>query len=280
MHKTLTLSRIPARYRGFTLIELLVVIAIIGILASMLMPVLGRSKQRAQGVQCLSNLGQMSLGWQLYASDNTERFPVDASLGDNHATVGQDTINPSWVAGILATTTTPDNTNIDKLVGSAYTAFGSIGGYIKNAGVYHCPADISVDAGNHHLRVRSISMNSWMNPGKVNQPDSAFWTAPFKKFTSATDFGRTSPVNIFVFVDERPESINDGWFRISTSGYNRDGSVNASLLNYEDLPAVYHNNASAMSFADGHCELHRWQGGNLLDDNDLAWLMTHATVPQ
>jgi prepilin-type N-terminal cleavage/methylation domain-containing protein len=71
----------PERQAGqaFTLIELLVVIAIIGILASLLLPALGRAKEAGRRISCLNNMRQLGISMKMYLSDNNDWFPPRSS---------------------------------------------------------------------------------------------------------------------------------------------------------------------------------------------------------
>ena len=66
-----------SRRRGFTLIELLVVIAIIAILAAMLFPVFARARESARKIQCLSNVKNIAMAYQIYLTDYDRFFPSE-----------------------------------------------------------------------------------------------------------------------------------------------------------------------------------------------------------
>jgi prepilin-type N-terminal cleavage/methylation domain-containing protein/prepilin-type processing-associated H-X9-DG protein len=77
--------------RAFTLVELLLVMAIIAILAALLLPVLGRTKESARATACLSNLHQVGIALQIYVSDNNNKMPVMRDVSTDPAVAATNT---------------------------------------------------------------------------------------------------------------------------------------------------------------------------------------------
>ena len=178
------------------------------------------------------------LGWIMYGMDHDDQM-MDVQ---------------SCVAGSMYWTSASGNTNTSILVDPSQSLMAD---YIRNPNVYKCPSDRYQSAANPGSRVRSYSMNAAVG-GKVGtiggtySPDD-----PNRTYLMQTSKGKMSllnhpgPSQVWVTLDEHPDSISDSEFQF------RPGYTPGSYQ-WQDLPASLHNGSCQLSFADGHCELHKW----------------------
>ncbi len=98
-----------------------------------------------------------------------------------------------------------------------------------------------------------------------------------------TDITAPDPSSLWVFVDEHPDSINDGWLITDVE----------SKTSWVDLPASYHNGACGFAFADGHSRIKKWleastvvkvkkmqyNGFNAPGSRDILWMISRSSAP-
>jgi prepilin-type processing-associated H-X9-DG protein len=235
-----------------------VVISVIAILASLILPALARAKARAQGSFCLNNTKQLTIAWIVYADEHNGVLAYNLARSSRiniaaPAAGSGPQMSDNWVNNVLNwETNDSDNTNWSTVVASG------LGPYTGSASaLYRCPSDNVLSDSQRNAgwtsRVRSYSMNAMVGDAgfftqggfNVNNPE---YTQFFKAFSIP------QPADIFVFLDEHPDSIDDGYFL--------DSYTDGKPPMWTDLPASYHDGAGNFSFADGHAEHHRWRNAS------------------
>ena len=289
---------IMKRRRGFTLIELLVVIAIIAILAALLLPVLSKVKQRAQGIICLNGGKQLMVAVTLYVGDNTDLYPPNPD--DGNSLPGY-----NWCSG-NAEVGSPDEFNPDILKDPTRSLLVS---YLSgNIAPYHCPGDRRMgiyDGTNSALRgqyipaVRTFSMNQavgtidpgfdaggWgahsgvptlpVNGPWLNNQENHRRNSPWYTYGKSTSMLNPGPAMTWVLLDEDVKNINDAAFAF--------GMEDPQWI---DIPGTYHNSGCGFAFADGHSEARKWRmigpkyaGGvaNQADYQDWLWMRQRTSA--
>jgi len=269
---------------GFTRLDLGMVAAMVCLLGVVGIPLIARAGINPSGAACIENLRRLTLAWSLYAADSHGKVVNNFSITDTLATVSAKTYL-TWTHNILDWTTSPSNTN------GALVAASKLFAYAQNdPTVFKCPADNFLSAAQQRAgwqrRVRSYSMNAFMGPYNQSTNNVSYrgenpFYPGYRQFLLRSSIPR--PRDTIVFLDEHPDSVNDGYFI--------NNPVNTSQ--WGDLPASYHDGAAGFSFADGSAELHAWQyastkvpvrfnftGGNIpsSERGDYLWLAQRVTV--
>jgi prepilin-type processing-associated H-X9-DG protein len=221
----------------------------------MLLPVLAKAKIRAQSITCMNNTKQLTYAWFLYAGDNNDHVVNNYGVNETQAEINGGG-NHTWCVNNMSWDLNPANTNLDLFKASL------MGPYTAGMpGVYKCPADKALSpqqkAAGWSARSRSVSQNAFFGLFSNDRSDVTYqgmnrFNTDFRQFLKTSEIPH--PAEIYLFLDEHPDSINDAYFLTSHP-------VPPQTV-WGDLPASYHNGAADFSFADGHCEIHKWLNGS------------------
>ncbi len=266
-------ARLSSRHNAFSLIELFVVIGIIAVLISFLLPTLRNARQQMVTVSCLSQMRQLGMAFEMYATDNKGWM------------ASSDTCGPLSLPTELFVDPTGTKTNIpwtgwvDSGSSSQAIRNGTLWQYVSSEGrtavyndralaVYHCPND------NNPYRLRSYSMSGFIDTGLATSPV----VNEFKVYRMNQVMNASKAILFAECPDPRSAAggetmvaavtqwNNNGWTQPPQGIPNPNGA-------WGDLVAAWHNGGSNFTFLDGHAEYWKFKDQRTVDylKNDPNW---------
>lgn len=271
--------------KGFTKTDLIVVVGTCFLLATIQAGVHSRSSQFGNTLQCQTNLRLLGQGWMQYAADHSGYMP------GNEFTFGFEP-GEYWTQGRMSFSG-------EEAINTELVTSGQLGAYVDDPQVYRCPSDASVvDLRTEEgplPRARSYAANHAVGTQQDGRtPVNGLWldgipdhevNETYRTFGNVAQILTPSPKDLFLLVDEHPDSIND-----TVLVFSMVGGRNTRII---DFPGSYHSLGANFVFAEGHVQTHRWQDrrttppvtytGDLQfnvstpDNPDMAWLAEHTS---
>ena len=131
-----------------------------------------------------------------------------------------------------------------------------------------------------------MSMSIWTGG---NSGTDGGWGPRWNVVNKLGAFTDPGPAGTYVLLDERQDSINDGFFVVVMDNSLYDKKPNLAAIQMVDWPAAYHNRAGGFSFADGHAEIRKWvdpksvppmgkiSTQTLANNRDVMWMQERST---
>ena len=256
---------------AFSCLDLLTTIGVLALLALLLTPALARTRVTDYAFQCKHNMRRLILGWQMYAKENNGNLPNCFDWV------------PDYPGYLSYAANNSDNTNV------AYLQNSALGPYVRDVTVFKCPADrsLALEGAVFLPRVRSVSMSQSFcaqNEGHLEDNKPGY----YRHYVNVADMVLPAPANLWVMIDESPDSVNDAAFAVKMDPYG---------ATWQDLPSILHYGGCGFAFADGHSEIHKWNDNRTLtqlkvkyapcmyglvqpNNADIRWLQDGATAPK
>ena len=229
-------NRDRTRLRGYSRIELLASLGGLLTLLFLALPTLGARRGISDLALCHSSQRALVQAWLLYAEDHAGRLVGNLGFDSLQLSL----TNRGWAVGRLDNTTyRNEHTNLATLRDAL------LGRYLDSLSVFRCPLDPSLHRGTNGVpRVRSVSMNHYVG------------TTDADARRTLSDFSAPPPSRVFVFLEEREDSIDDPDFLADAFNPTRTAPEKASFRSY---PGDWHDGTGVLGFADGHAESWRWR---------------------